>query len=116
MNSALLTIATLVLFVGSLGGSFIAFSYGVHRVIGFFDGARMAAYTQGDAISERKHKIMLAVAELVAVALGAFALSLSAPWLGLALTCSLGAVVGVFLAFWMNRHRLLPAGWPRQNH
>lgn len=115
INTILFTTLTLTLFMAFLVGSFVAFSYCVARLIGFFDGARLQGYTQGDAISERKHKIMLAVAEVLALGLGAIALILSEPWLGLVLACSIGSVLGVFCAFWMNRGRLLPAGWPRQS-
>lgn len=114
MNSALLTIATLVLFVGAFVCSFIGFSFSTHKLIGFFTGGRLASYTEGDAISARKHRRLLAAYEVIAVLLGAFALTLSAPWLGLVLACSVGVVCGVLASFWLDRHRLLPAGWPRE--
>lgn len=115
MNSALLTIATLVLFVGAFVGSLVGFSFSTGKLIGFFFGGRLASYTEGDAISARKHRRLLVGFEVIAVLLGAFALTLSAPWLGLVLACSVGAVFGVATSFWLDRHRLLPAGWPRQS-
>ena len=88
MNSALITIAILVLFVGSFVGSFVALSFTTHKVIGFINGARMLGYTKEDAISERKHRLLLAGYEVIALLLGALALGLSSPWLGLLLSCS----------------------------
>jgi hypothetical protein len=114
MSSALITIALLVLFVGSFVGSFAALSFTTHKVIGFINGGRLLVYTKEDAISERKHRLLLAGYEVIALLLGAFALGLSAPWLGLLLSCAFGAVLGFGASFWLDRTRLLPAGWPRK--
>ena len=117
MHPAILVIANLVLFVASFFGAFAAMAFVTKKWIGFFHGARMAAFTEGDAKSERKHRILLVTALITLIAASAWtyvALG-SAIWGSYALAASIGLGLGIMAAYHMHKDSLLPEGWTRKN-
>ncbi|MBS2010010.1 MAG: hypothetical protein JST01_23380 [Cyanobacteria bacterium SZAS TMP-1] len=117
MNPAILVIANLVLFVASIIGGFLALQLLTHKVIGFFRGGRLLAFTEGDARSQRKHRLLLAGSLVAVKALSvlAFVTLGAALWSSYALAVTIGLVLGVLASFHSSKHSLLPEGWKRQD-
>jgi len=117
MNPAILVIANLVLFVASIVAGFAATTFVTHKWIGFFRGARMAAFTEGDAKSQRKHRVLLTAALIFIglIAYLSFVTLGAAIWSSYALAATIGLVVSTIAAYHMNKDSLLPEGWKRQD-
>jgi hypothetical protein len=116
MNPAILVIANLVLFVAGLAGGFMALQLITHKVIGFFHGARFAVFTEADAKSQRKHRLLLAATLLTVKVLSCvafFALG-AILWSYFALAATIGLALGVVVSFCMSRGSLMPEGWDRK--
>ena len=117
MNPAILVIANLVLFVLSLVGGFAAMTFVTSKWIGFFRGARMASFTEGDAKSQRKHRILLAAFLISIKLVSVLALLALGPvlWGSYALAVSIGLGLGFIASYHLNKDSLLPEGWKRQD-
>jgi hypothetical protein len=116
MNPAILVIANLVLFVAGLVGGFMALQLITHKVIGFFHGARFAVFTEADAKSQRKHRLLLAAALVTVKVLScvAFFVLGAILWSSFALSATIGLGLGVIASFYMSKGSLLPEGWDRK--